>query len=301
MEPLEVAKEEGICWECRGVDAASYLNPAVDYIDVSFYTVQWSRGPRSCSLCNRVQGLLQPSSKTIEDDDTNSPSNFMITIDRLRHGVLRLSLQSKQSIHDLCTVLLVPDSFARQVDPQLSDLTIVKSWINDCRSNHPDTCGMRIRTALPSLRVIDCVKRRLRILSPDTPYICLSYVWGNARAEDTSSADCLSILPKTIEDSVSVAIKIGIPFLWVDRYCIDQNNTAEKHNLIQNMDTVYRGAALTIVAVSGSSPHDGLPGIDGTFRRQQQRFKIEPSSPEYTAVFHPRVEAEASRYQTRGW
>jgi hypothetical protein len=111
----------------------------------------------------------------------------------------------------------------------------------------------------------------------------------------------LLILPKTIEDSVEVAVRIGIAFLWVDRYCIDQKNAAEKHDLIQNMDTVYRGAALIIVAVSGRTLHDGLLGINGTFRPQQNRFTIGPSNSSFTAMSDSRFEVRASLYQTRGW
>jgi hypothetical protein len=115
------------------------------------------------------------------------------------------------------------------------------------------------------------------------------------------SADSLPILPKTIEESIAVANQIGIPFLWVDRYYIDQNNVAEKHDLIQNMDAVYRGAALTILAVLRHSPDEGLLGINGTFWPKQHRFMIGPFNSGFTAVIDPHFEVRRSRYQTRGW
>jgi hypothetical protein len=104
-------------------------------------------------------------------------------------------------------------------------------------------------------------------LPPDMPYVCLSYVWGNAPVEDTLSLDTLPALPKTILDSIHVAVQIRITYLWIDRYCIDQNNEAEKHDLFQEkkLNAVYRDAALTIPAVPGSTPHDGLPGVNDTF------------------------------------
>jgi hypothetical protein len=33
-------------------------------------------------------------------------------------------------------------------------------------------------------------------------------------------------------------LKIGLTYLWVDRYCIDQNNTEEKHDNIRNMEAI---------------------------------------------------------------
>lgn len=37
-------------------------------------------------------------------------------------------------------------------------------------------------------------------------------------------------------------------YLWVDRYCIDQDDVAEKKEQIAQMDRIYRGAELTIIA-----------------------------------------------------
>jgi hypothetical protein len=305
MEPLEAPKDKGICWECQGIDIAFaliYGRPGQQ-----LWSVRWKDGPLSCTICTKIQVLLLPSSNSAGDAVPITSGRLLLKcyVDELygwaksRSRFLRLVLGD--STGQLCEVDLVPSHFARRVDPQISDLKIVRNWINICRSDHSHICGARLQKVPSSLRVIDCVGRSLCTLPLDAPYVCLSYVWGNIPAEQMPSADSLPILPKLIEDSIDVAVRIGIPFLWVDRYCIDQNNMAEKHDLIQNMDKVYRGAALTIVAVSGHSPHDGLPGINGTFRPQQQRFTIGPSGSSFTAVFVPNVEVKRSRYQTRGW
>jgi hypothetical protein len=66
--------------------------------------------------------------------------------------------------------------------------------------------------------------------------------------------------------------------LWVDRYCIDQADPQEKHNLISQMDKVYRGAELTIIAAAGKNPNHGLPGVNGTSRRRRIEFQKGNSS-----------------------
>jgi hypothetical protein len=83
---------------------------------------------------------------------------------------------------------------------------------------------------------------------------------------DRESLHCLARPPKVIEGSLWVALQLGIPYLWVDRYCINQHNAVEKHHLITHMDSIYRGATLTIVASISTEPSQGLSGISGTAR-----------------------------------
>lgn len=74
---------------------------------------------------------------------------------------------------------------------------------------------------------------------------------------------------------MSVAINLNIPYLWVDRNCIDQDNKNEKHNIIRNMDKIYQGAGLTIIAAAGDDPHYGLPGVRTLARKPQYRIQGE--------------------------
>lgn len=59
------------------------------------------------------------------------------------------------------------------------------------------------------------------------------------------------MLPKKSEDAIFVTLQVDWQFLWVDRLGIDQANLEEKHATTKNMDQVYRGAKLTIVASVG--------------------------------------------------
>ncbi|EWZ33609.1 hypothetical protein FOZG_13321 [Fusarium oxysporum Fo47] len=69
------------------------------------------------------------------------------------------------------------------------------------------------------------------------------------------------LFPQTIEDAITVALQVGINFLWVDRYCLPQQECPEKREQIQKMHKIYREADLTIIAAAGDGPDYGLPGI----------------------------------------
>ena len=60
--------------------------------------------------------------------------------------------------------------------------------------------------------------------------------------------------PKVIKDAFLVTKKLGYRYLWVDRYCIVQDDAQEKHQQIKNMGSIYENARVTIVAAAGSDP-----------------------------------------------
>lgn len=50
-------------------------------------------------------------------------------------------------------------------------------------------------------------------------------------------------------------------YIWIERYCIDQNDPEDKVRQILQMGAMYSSTQLTIVAASGSGPQHDLPGI----------------------------------------
>jgi hypothetical protein len=81
-------------------------------------------------------------------------------------------------------------------------------------------------------------------------------------------------VPKTVEDAMFVTINLEIPSLWVDRYCIDQSNPEEKHDIIRNMNRIYEGADITIIAATGDDSQYGLPGVRGTPWKPQPSLRV---------------------------
>ncbi|KAG9203836.1 hypothetical protein G6514_001997 [Epicoccum nigrum] len=150
----------------------------------------------------------------------------------------------------------------RGYKPTDADLGLVKSWLSECNTMHIEKCRPQNRQYVRNLKVIDCSERVIVPAPPDCSFVALSYVWGPPSAQpDLASSELNKVLPPTIEDSITVTQKLGFRYLWIDRYCIDQNNEQEKQEQIGQMADIYASAAVTIIAAAGEDPTHGLPGI----------------------------------------
>jgi hypothetical protein len=104
------------------------------------------------------------------------------------------------------------------------DLVIARQWLDHCRKNHISTCVQPPNAPPRSLRLIDCTTRRIMQPSSWVEYAALSYVWGSQAQPQPmvlNLQDVLSKQSKSIEDSIQVALALGLNHVWIDRYCID--------------------------------------------------------------------------------
>jgi hypothetical protein len=142
----------------------------------------------------------------------------------------------------------------------------VTTWLNFCRKNHNRICGSLSGSAsvssISSFKLVDCTMRRI-VKGSGQPYIALSYVWGS----DSSStphpfSDMLpDDVPNTIRDAITVTQALGFRYIWIDRYCINQEDKEEVAEQVPKMDLIYSNSELAIIAAAGEDPHHGLPGI----------------------------------------
>lgn len=142
------------------------------------------------------------------------------------------------------------------------------------------------------------VKRSL-----EEDYMTLSYVWGSGQALADATANhfwSLNNAPLTVRDAVHVVRSLDKRYLWVDRYCIDQDNVQEKALMLQPMDLIYEGACATIVALYGKDDEAGLPGVSTTLRTHQPSFKTNKGCLIWS---YPSVVTMVanSKWNTRGW
>ncbi|EWY81550.1 hypothetical protein FOYG_15783 [Fusarium oxysporum NRRL 32931] len=126
----------------------------------------------------------------------------------------------------------------RLIDPANVDFEAVKRWLAHCTGVHGELCnpGEGKRSLPKGLAVINCTTRKLEPLPTGVKFAALSYVWGDT-------------------------LQVGINFLWVDRYCLPQQECPEKREQIQKMHKIYREADLTVIVAAGDGPDYGLPGI----------------------------------------
>lgn len=140
----------------------------------------------------------------------------------------------------------------------------IKMALSGCRTKHRSSCGRLVPRRIPSLHVIDCTSRALiPFPTRNVEYATLSYVWGAATETPTISSGSRlpADIPLVVADAISVCLQLGLQYLWVDRYCILQDDAESKHAQIRNMNLIYKQSELTIIAAAGSGPTYGLPGV----------------------------------------
>jgi hypothetical protein len=152
------------------------------------------------------------------------------------------------------------------------------------------------------LKVINCNTRRIVPASREWKYAALSYVWGSSSIPDPPPAlECLPhTTPATIEDAMKVTVRLGLQYLWIDRYCIDQQNQDEKHIQVSQMDIVYLNAEVTIIAAAGDDPMHGLPGM-GTSHRIPQPSAQARGIQLRSTLPDGKFAVEESLWSKRGW
>jgi hypothetical protein len=108
-----------------------------------------------------------------------------------------------------------------------------------------------------------------------------------------------SRLPITIYDSIQLCKMLGERYLWCDSLCIMQN-TSDKHDQIQQMDLIYQGAVLCIVAAAGLDANAGLPGISRERKMRQHIVEVDDMKLANT-LWDVAPSVEATFWRSRGW
>ncbi|OAL02351.1 HET-domain-containing protein [Phaeosphaeriaceae sp. SRC1lsM3a] len=188
------------------------------------------------------------------------------------------------------------DPVSRLLDLNSIDFDRIRLWLQSCSKADLALQPHEKTDYLPGFRLIHCRSRKITEPSQKYLYVALSYVWGRELPEESQSRR----FPQTIEDAIRVCLKLGFEYLWIDRYCIDQENYEDKHAQISRMDVIYSEASLVIIAAAGEDPTYGLPGAGSQSRTPQQSIKLRDCTLLQT---FPRVEheLEASTWTSREW
>ncbi|KAH3954276.1 hypothetical protein HBI25_016180 [Parastagonospora nodorum] len=308
MVPVSTSGEEqGLCERCQTLEIGTYLEKSGQVKVGWFAAITESSLKSDCRFCQQFCKIFSTSNEsgnlTEMSKASISRAHPLSWVDDERdqkyyYSVL-LSAEPAEKMDDNQTQYLYPIPIGKYVTPNIANYDMVKQALLNCEENHSENC--RPLAAISSiLQLIDCRTRKIIPALEGQRYVCLSYVWGTDEDGGKNSPLVLpSKIPKTIEDAMHVAIEIGIPFLWVDRYCIDQTNRQQKHTIIRNMDKIYSGANLTIISAAGEDPHHGLPGVRGTPR--QSRFLLQGEFCAYIGAPAIKEEIEKSKWGSRGW
>jgi hypothetical protein len=195
------------------------------------------------------------------------------------------------------------------------NIELLKSWITGCRTEHVNSCAEPNPDILSSIaassgfKLIDCVTRSVVTAPKIFEYVALSYIWGKTLTpyvNDKSLRGPLedklpSCLPNTIEDAMKITINLGFRYLWVDKYCINQDpNCIDLQTQLGAMDLIYHAAAVTIIAAAGDDSDSGLPGVGSRSRVAHSSIKINGTT-WISGCLHAQVPVSLSTWATRGW
>ncbi|KAM0254850.1 hypothetical protein ACHAQJ_006391 [Trichoderma viride] len=184
--------------------------------------------------------------------------------------------------------------------PSTFNAAKASEWLQYCQKNHVLFCKSPI-PIIDNFRLINCQTLTVEPAESSREYVALSYVWG--RQESPPGETVPSSIPQKNTAQIQIFQDLEqstFPQVIKDAYCIDQNDDVAKHGQIQQMDAIYEGAALTIIAACGINDSSGLPGIGTTARRPQKVVAYEGIKFLWTKR-SPEQYIKSSRWSTRGW
>lgn len=99
----------------------------------------------------------------------------------------------------------------RLINPFSVDYSLLQEWLIACSAHASSECSMNKSTNLWGFRLILCQARKVVQAPRGSPYVALSYVWGDQ--EDPPSSGESGDFPQTVSDSMTVALTLGFEYL----------------------------------------------------------------------------------------
>lgn len=264
--------------------------------------------PESCLLCFCMRHLLPvdlPQSIAIKVRTTYSKRKvgtdyLALTVEVGKERVLGKVKIGQQDVAEL------------HYEPAPTvDFQAISRLLHECEEQHNHRNWSPLRYQVPTtIQLVDVVDMMITPANTQRRYVALSYVWGGDDSFATTTKNIESLghtgglnehmheIPQTIKDAMDVVRTLGERYLWVDRLCIEQDNTTQKEAHIQKMDVIYSHALITIIAhagVAATSPLAGLrPGTRlGLPKKRVGGFVV--------SVSPASLWMSGAPHETRGW
>ncbi|KAI9641986.1 hypothetical protein NHQ30_009856 [Ciborinia camelliae] len=203
-----------------------------------------------------------------------------------------------------------------------NNFDLLKKWMDTCHESHTiESEGARgtcCRSYIHNvsykyeIKLIDVESRIiLKRDSTKTDYAALSYVWGRVQLPEESEIDGIRSpfsalppkVPKIIDDAIAVCVKLSIPYLWVDRYCIDQSDPDELAAETQRMGYRYHDAKITLIggAFSKFDKDSDIGLLSSDDIESLQRIEMIQGRKYITSLPSIQDQIHSSPWSTRAW
>jgi hypothetical protein len=335
---MEPDQTEPLCSRCRAIDLEKlFQNPkpsstqprgglVLDERQPAFnlgrLTPQWESS--ECSICQLFLSIIllcYPHQKKITELEYGCfrglrfyrtgpngprPVIFVKPISTLIH----MNLDEKDEVFvNFIKQSDVPRSNAYQVDYEP-----LRNWYNNiCNTTKPDFDNPAVEISQSELpcRVIDSETRKLVSFQDlntnrrqNIQYWTLSYVWGQSTLQlpvmSPGSMILPTRIPRAVDDAITVVQKLGGRYLWVDRYCLDQDHKATFQAQLNAMGSIYSNALVNIIAAAGADADYGLPGVSSCPRILRQCVRLGERAL-WSSMQHPLIDVKNSTWMKRGW
>ena len=193
---------------------------------------------------------------------------------------------------------------------------MTRAWLSECISKH-ENCKTRASSPLPTYLIdvggegsqdIHLIRTKS---GTNYAFIALSYVWGvpqqpielrkntiESMLAGISEAD----IPQTILDAIKMTRNLGTLYLWVDSFCIVQDDKVMKTGEIAKMGSIFGHSILTIQAASAETVHAGFLHLRVGEQVPEQRLRYSQDSNECVVIRpkHPSIGVHAPT-NARAW
>ncbi|KAI1401569.1 HET-domain-containing protein [Hypoxylon fuscum] len=160
--------------------------------------------------------------------------------------------------------------------------------VSDCLQSHELCRRSRRDTSFLPSRLInvnaeefgeDVVLESSALVAQGSPYVALSYCWGNHKPECMTTPDTVakntqriswSTLPATFQDAVKFTRSLDINYLWIDSICIIQGDQNDWNKQSGKMFHIYRNAHVTLACLYGHTSTSGLRSMSA----ENQSMKV---------------------------
>ncbi|KAK5995061.1 hypothetical protein PT974_03454 [Cladobotryum mycophilum] len=197
---------------------------------------------------------------------------------------------------------------AVKLHPDWINIDDLRTWVRSCDEKHGASCAPSPDLTGRPEWLIDVCDNCIVPAESHHRYLALSYVWGQVSAAETTLANVSGmrqpgslsplnnkfIVPKTIQHAMGLVRLLSERYLWVDRFCICQDDEASKHSQINNMGGIFANAHVTIIAANGWDADHGLRGIKGVTEPRQ-------ISPNFDHDYMESLQPFSTIWYHRGW
>ena len=155
----------------------------------------------------------------------------------------------------------------RVFDSERVNMGMARDWLSECETHHKQRCSLPDMaiggSASPAgprdLLAVDVLRMNLCRMPHGSRYIALSYCWPKVNTFVTTKSNVTELyvpgalkvnrerIIQTIQDAIQCVSELGERYLWVDAFCIIQDDEEHKSCQIQQMDLVYECSLLTLI------------------------------------------------------